>query len=94
MCYAKIAAESMPIVLTNRVIGSSFPHLVMGYGFFGHVLDLIFLRSPWRLWCICGTLPFFEGNHYQTLCTCPFSAVTLQGSEEVSLQNTGQLVLA
>jgi hypothetical protein len=94
MCYAKIVVESLHIDPTDPVTGPSFPHPMMSYGCFGHVLDGIFLQSPWRLWCICGTLPFFGENHYQPLCTCPFSAVTFQGSEEASLQNIGQLVLA
>jgi hypothetical protein len=67
MCYAKVAAKSLPVVLTDPVTGPSFPHLVMGYGCIKHVLDGTFLRSPRRLWCICGTLPFFGGNRYSPL---------------------------
>jgi hypothetical protein len=93
MCYVNVVAESLPVVLTDPVTGPSFPHLVMGYGCFEHVLDGTFLRSARRLWCIYGTLPLFGRNHYRPLCTHPFSVVTFQGSDEASLQNTRQLVL-
>jgi hypothetical protein len=94
MCFAKMAAESLPVVLTNPVIVSLFPHPVMGYGYLGHVLDGIFFRSPWRLQCTYGTLPSFDGNHYRPLCTHPSFTIAFQGNEEASLQNTRRLVLA
>jgi hypothetical protein len=46
MCCAKVATESLPVDLTDLVTRSSFPHPMMGYACFRHVLDGIFLRTP------------------------------------------------
>jgi hypothetical protein len=94
-CYVRVVVESLPVAsLTDPKTWPFFPHPVVGYAYFRHVSDETFLRSPWRLWCICGTPPFFSRNHCQPLCIHPFVAVTFQGSEETSLQNSEQLVLA
>jgi hypothetical protein len=46
MCFVKIAAQSLPVVLIDPMTGSPFPQPVMGYRCFEHDLDGTFLRSP------------------------------------------------
>ena len=96
MYSKRIAADCFPAIvgLIARKIGLSSLHFVLGCGYFGHVLDGTFLRSPWQLRCIFGSPPFSGENHFQLLCIHPSSATASLGSGEASWRSIELLDLA